>query len=219
MDDAEPHPTTPARRARFEALHRAHARAVLAFAIRRAASAEDAADVVADTFLVAWRRLDDVPDGDGARLWLYGVARRVAANHRRGARRRDRLGARLAEHLHPLLLTPDVTATSDDVSAVRAALARLPEDDRELLQLVAWEGLTSTQIGTVMGVPAATVRTRVHRARNRLRAALGDLERIEPPDDSSLGCRTAPTARERIARHGHDVADEQPFVPETGRSQ
>lgn len=205
MHHAEPEATRQARRARFEALHRVHARALLALAVRRARGPEDAADIVADTFLVAWRRLDDVPAGDEARLWLYGVARRVAANHRRGNRRRDHLGAKLAEAISPLLAVTDETAATDNVSAVRAALGTLPAADREVLQLVAWEGLTAVQVGAVLGVPAATVRTRLHRARRRLRAAM-------PEADDGVALPPRP---EHIARTGHDTTDEPPLVRET----
>ena len=68
---------------------------MLAYVLRRVERAEDAGDVVAETFLVAWRRMDKVPAGDEARLWLYGVARRQLANQRRGELRRSRLADRL----------------------------------------------------------------------------------------------------------------------------
>src|ERR1700756_2382861 len=80
---------------RFERLYGEHGRALLAYALRRTSDAQDAADVVADVFLVAWRRLDDVPSGDGGRLWLYGVARHALANQQRSERRRERLAERL----------------------------------------------------------------------------------------------------------------------------
>ncbi|HEY3140934.1 MAG TPA: sigma factor, partial [Acidimicrobiales bacterium] len=79
------------RREEFEELYRAQVRSLLAYALRRVDHPEQAADVVAETMLVAWRRLDQVPPGDEARLWLFGVARRVLANQRRGSARRDRL--------------------------------------------------------------------------------------------------------------------------------
>src|SRR6201999_686174 len=84
---------------RFTKLYRDHGRAILEYALRRVADREDAADVVAETFLVVWRRMEEVPIGDGARLWLYGVARNVLANMHRAERRRTRLGRRLAETL------------------------------------------------------------------------------------------------------------------------
>ncbi|MEV4259420.1 RNA polymerase sigma factor, partial [Spirillospora sp. NPDC049652] len=89
------HPTSN----RFEDLYAENRAKVLGYALRRTGDPQDAADVVAETFLVAWRRLDDVPPGDEARLWLYGVARRVLAGQRRGERRRSALGARLRSEL------------------------------------------------------------------------------------------------------------------------
>ncbi|HEV7763305.1 MAG TPA: RNA polymerase sigma factor [Acidimicrobiales bacterium] len=158
-------------RDRFEALFAECGREVLAFAVRRTDQPADAADVVAETFLVAWRRLDVVPPGDEARLWLYGVARQVMANTRRGERRRARLGERLATAVgeHVVADHAEVVGT---VTAVRAALADLPTDDRELLQLTVWEGLTSAQAAVVLGIPAGTVRSRLHTLRGRLRTAI-----------------------------------------------
>src|ERR1700759_687699 len=80
--------------ARFNRLYREQGRAILAYALRRGAAPEDAADVVPGTFLVAWRRFGEVPIDDGALLWLYTVAGNVIANQRRAERRRTRLGAR-----------------------------------------------------------------------------------------------------------------------------
>jgi len=92
-DDAYlPDLTADARRRRFEGLYAEHQAGVLGYVLR---SAHDAGDVFAETFLVAWRRLDDAPTGETARLWLYGVARRVLADHRRGESRRSHLADRL----------------------------------------------------------------------------------------------------------------------------
>src|SRR3954467_6014881 len=120
--------------ARFAAPYRDHARDVLAYAVRRAASAEDAADVVAETFLVAWRRDADVPRGAGARLWLYGVARRTLANQLRGERRRSRPAARMRAEL-PAVLAAAVAAPTGADHHVLAAIAALGESDREVLLL------------------------------------------------------------------------------------
>src|SRR6185369_10842354 len=81
---------------RFEALYAATREPILAYLLRRVDWPEDAADLLADVYLVAWRRIDEVPRGDGARMWLYGVARRQLANHRRGDRRRTALASALA---------------------------------------------------------------------------------------------------------------------------
>jgi RNA polymerase sigma factor (sigma-70 family) len=156
---------------RFRRLFADTERDLLAYALRRVDRAEDAADVVAETFLVAWRRLERVPAGDEARLWLYGVARRQLANQRRGHLRRLRLADRLRAELP--VATAGLHGPGDyRIAAVRAALARLEEEDREILRLTSWEGLAPAQIAAVMGVPAVTVRSRLHRARKRLRSEL-----------------------------------------------
>ena len=156
----------------FDANHRA----VLAYALRRTSPA-DAADVLAETMLVAWRRIDDVPRGGEARPWLYGVAHKALANHRRGASRRDRLHERLAEVVTESLAHP--MEPFGDQLWVRAALLALDDVDREVLTLTAWEELTPTEIAAVLDVPAATVRTRLHRARCRLREELQSRNREE----------------------------------------
>jgi RNA polymerase sigma-70 factor, ECF subfamily len=181
---------------RFSALHRANARPLLGFALRRAARPEDAADVVAETMLVAWRRIDEAPDGAGARLWLYGVARRVLANNRRGLRRRDRLGERLRRDVQRLVV-PDVALGVTAAAELRRALAALSADDREVLQLAAWEGLGPQEIATVLEASPVAVRSRLHRARARLR---DELDRHDLPH--------RPPA-------GHEHPDERPLVRKT----
>jgi RNA polymerase sigma-70 factor (ECF subfamily) len=162
---------------RFRQVFDDHRRAVLGYALRRVADPADAADVLAETFLTAWRRLDDLPAGDGTRPWLLGVARRVLANQRRGARRHAGLADRLADELATQL--PAVTGADAADIGLRDALARVPERDREILLLSAWEDLTPAQIAAVTGLRRATVRTRLHRARRRLQAEL-DLDQAKP---------------------------------------
>lgn len=157
------------RRRRFEDVYAACHGPVLGYALRRTDSSDDAADVVAETFLTAWRRLDEVPAGDAARLWLYGVARRVLANMRRGRRRRlalaDRLRAELAAGYRP----PEVTGERAEITRV---FRSLPEADRELLALAAWEGLDPGQIAVTLGCSRNAARIRLHRARRRLAGRL-----------------------------------------------
>jgi RNA polymerase sigma-70 factor (ECF subfamily) len=149
---------------RFERLFRHHHTAVAAYA-RRRAPAEVADDVVASTFLVAWRRLDDVP---GEELpWLLAVARNVIATQARGTRRRGALVARL--RTGETAASPPSDERRDDVAA---ALARLPADDREAITLIAWEGLQPSEAARVLGQSAASFRVRLHRARRRLRREL-----------------------------------------------
>ena len=152
------------RQARFEQLYRAHAGAVRKYAVRRVGSDAIADDVVSDVFLVVWRRLDDVP---GRPLpWLLAIARRALANRRRSERRAVALSDRVASLRRP------VAAPAQIGDRLLDALSTLPEPDRELLMLVAWEGLEVSEIGQLLGVQSGTVAVRLHRARRRLAAAL-----------------------------------------------
>jgi len=160
VDDSPP----DARRERFEQVFATHRDAVLGYLRRRTDSGHDAADLLADTFLVAWRRLDDVPLAPQTRPWLYGVARRLLANHRRGEGRRHALATKLRNELSET--PPDHQPLQDDTPAARAFRA-LPEQDRELLSLVAWEELDTAQLATVLGISRNAVRIRLHRARKR----------------------------------------------------
>jgi RNA polymerase sigma-70 factor (ECF subfamily) len=147
---------------RFEQIYAEHARAVHRYALRRMAP-DEAEDVVAEVFLVAWRRLEDVPAQP--RGWLLGVARRVASNARRGERRRTALHDRLtAEH------SPGQETAGE--SRLALALLELSEADREALTLVAWDGLGYRDAAQVLGVRESTFGVRLLRARRRLARAL-----------------------------------------------
>lgn len=148
-----------------DALFRAHGADVLAYALRRT-DVESAQDVVAEVFLIAWRRADRLPDQEPV-LWLYAVARRVLANQRRAARRRDAL----VDVLGRLGGRHDA-ASEPGCSSLIVALGRLRADDREVLMLTAWEGLDASQVAAVFGCTPQAVHTRLHRARVRLRAEL-----------------------------------------------
>lgn len=168
----------------MDALYAAHGRSVLAYAVRRAAGEQDAADVLSETFLVAWRRLDDIPPGEQALMWLYAVARRILANQKRGERRRQRLSERLGRELVSALET--VAATEPAGVPVVAALAGLRPDDREIVLLTAWEELSPQQIGTVLGISSIAARSRLHRARKRLRALLDQPAEVDGVDQLSV---------------------------------
>jgi len=158
------------RRARFERLFRDTYEVVLGYALRRAGP-DLAQDVVAETFTIAWRRLDDVPRDPVP--WLLGVARRVLANQRRGERRRDAL----VERLSAPMPEPEPARDTRGSPALQA-LALLPEHDRELLLLLAWEGLDAAAAAEVLGCSRPSLAVRLHRARRRFAAALADLERL-----------------------------------------
>jgi RNA polymerase sigma-70 factor, ECF subfamily len=154
---------------RFEVIFSRYGPNILGYLLRRVEVSEDAADLMAEVFAIAWRRIDSVPAGEEARLWLYGIARKVLANHRRGSLRRDRLAERLRAEL-ALRRRHHEPETSQ---TVRDALAGLRPADRELLTLTAWELLTPVEIATLLDLDPATVRTRLTRARARLRQILG----------------------------------------------
>jgi RNA polymerase sigma-70 factor, ECF subfamily len=162
----------PTRNERFESIFRDHYAAVRSYALRRAPP-DMAPDVVAETFLVAWRRLDDVPADPLP--WLFGVARRVLANARRSADRGLALERRLAGAAVPAGLA-DPGERAGEAELVRAALARLSERDRETLMLVAWEELCSARAARAAGCTRAAFAVRLHRARGRLAAQLVSLE-------------------------------------------
>jgi RNA polymerase sigma-70 factor (ECF subfamily) len=155
-------------RERFERIYREHFRVVLRFAAARI-DPERARDVAAETFLVAWRRLDDVPVEP--RLWLLGVARKVLAGQFRSESRRDALVLRL-ETEPARAGDADLSGTIADRDKVLAAFAALREPDRELLRLVTWDGLTPVEAAEVLGVTRVAFAVRLHRARRRLRDAL-----------------------------------------------
>jgi RNA polymerase sigma factor (sigma-70 family) len=175
-------PRELADRARFEALYASCHKAILGYVLRRVAQPEDGADVIAETFLVAWRRLDDVPEGEEARLWLYGVARRALANQRRGEQRRTALAERLRTDL---AIASTTYESGSRLSEVIDALARLPEGERELLRLEGWEDLDARQIATVLGISQNAIRIRLHRARRRLARELAAIDR------DTVACSTA----------------------------
>lgn len=148
------------RQDRFTALFQAAYGPLWAYARRRVPAA-DVDDVVADAFAVAWRRLEDVPGGEGALPWLYGVAYRTIANSRRSAVRRHGL-------LQRLMAQPAVTADTAD-SPVLDALANLAPAEQEILRLSAWEGLGPAEIAAVLGCTPNAAALRLSRARARLR--------------------------------------------------
>jgi RNA polymerase sigma-70 factor (ECF subfamily) len=167
MEEAE-------RRRRLEALFRDHAEAVHAYARRRTSSA-NADDAVSEVFAVACRRLEDVPDA--ALPWLLACARRVLANQRRSARRHGALRSRL-------LAAPGWTLPVEEGDGLlRLAMNELSARDREVLLLIAWEGLAPAEVAVVIGCSRGAALTRLHRARKRLQAALDRLESPNTPTD------------------------------------
>jgi RNA polymerase sigma factor (sigma-70 family) len=162
-------------RERFEHVYQQTRIPILAYLARRTESAEDAADMLGEVYLIAWRRITDLPAGEQARLWLFGVARRVLANQRRRYRSQDRLAATLEETLRLHGRDEQWAVREEGLSdTIVAALNTLSASDRELLMLSAWEELSPGEIAVVLSRPAALIRVRLHRARAKLRARLFD---------------------------------------------
>ncbi|WP_051662443.1 MULTISPECIES: RNA polymerase sigma factor [unclassified Microbacterium] len=141
---------------------------LLAYLSRRVGP-DDAADLLGETMVVAWRRVRQLPtDPERARMWLFGVARGTLLNHARGERRRWALADRIRSHAAEELST----APADTGSEVRDAIARLGPDLSELVRLVHWDGFSLTDAAELLGIPASTARGRYQRAKVELRAAL-----------------------------------------------
>ena len=155
-------------KSRFELIWKEHRLEVLAYCMRRA-SGIDAEDACAETFLVTWRRIGEVPPPPHTRLWLYGTTRRVLANQWRSVSRRTRLekklgGLGVSNGLDPALL---VIQNAED-RAVVEAVRRLRPQDREIVMLDAWEELSREEIAISMGMTRPAVDQRIHRAYRRL---------------------------------------------------
>ena len=153
--------------ARLEQLFHAHHQAIMRYAARRI-HAEHVDDVVAETFLVAWRRLDRVPDDPLP--WLLAVARNTIATQQRAAKRQAKLTERIA--IHTATATPAQPAPASDDRDLFHALTRLRPTEREAITLIAWDGLTPAEAATVLGQSRIAFRVRLHRAKKRLRAQL-----------------------------------------------
>ena len=188
------------REERFRTLYESARSRLLAYALRRTTSAEDAADVVAETFATAWRRIDDVPDGEAEILWLYATARRVIANYRRRTRHRTDVVERLAVEM-AASFAKQRDANEEDALVATRVLARLSEDDREILMLAGWEGLDSTQLACTLGCSPTAARIRLHRARIRLTAEFTNLGKRSKQERHSR--QVSP--RERVSE---DVVEE-----------
>lgn len=149
-------------------MYEAHYGAVSAYARRRAANPADAQDAVAETFTIAWRRLEELPEPEAVLPWLYGVARRVMANQRRGNQRRVDLLTRLRGHGPGTVEFEGRLDADEERRTVLSALARLREGDQELLRLAVWEELPHRDVAQILGCSESSVAVRLHRARDRL---------------------------------------------------
>ncbi len=163
----------------FEQTVRREAPALLAYLSRRTADPADAADLLGDVLVVIWRRIDAMPpDAAAARMWMFGVARKVLAGGYRSARRRQALTDRLR---HELTTEPD-TADLDGSKAIDVedprrerlslALNQLKPSEREIVSLIHWDGFTLSEAARHLHLRLSTTRSRYYRARDRLKRLL-----------------------------------------------
>jgi RNA polymerase sigma-70 factor (ECF subfamily) len=184
---------------RFAELYRAHYPSIHAYC-RRRTDPGHVDDAVAETFLVAWRRIDDVPDGREALMWLYRVAHRVVGHQWRSSTRWSRLGRRVGGQRTPEAPGPAEHAVHDDeCRRVLEAIDQLKPADSELLLLVAWEQLSTTDLAVVLDVTPNTASQRLSRARKQLASRFDRLDEprtarrhdhpIDAPDALEGGAR------------------------------
>lgn len=174
--------TPPLASADLAEAFRREAGGLLGYFIKRDVPVEDAADLVSDTFLTAWRssRTSKI-EPDLLRAWLFGIARKVLSRYRRGRSRRSALSDRLRLALAADLAAQHSAAAGEDDldERVRSLIARLPEIDQEIVRLVYWDGFAQAEVATILGKPATAVRARLSRARKVLRDQLADSADIE----------------------------------------
>ena len=158
--------------ARFEQVYADTRVAILGYLLRRCSDPCDAADLLAETYLTAWRRIQDIPDGDQALLWLYGVAHRTLANYHRHRRVENRLAGTLRAQLTHELDRESHTTTARWTSASLIALRPWSVADREVIELSALEQLTPAEIAVMLNKRPGAIRVRLHRIRRALRLHL-----------------------------------------------
>lgn len=158
--------------ARFTSLYDTHYRAILGYLVRRVHSMATAQDLAEDVFLIAWTKLPDVPTGDEGGYWLYGVAKRVLANHQRKMARRSGITARFRLPSIDSDQPEQQLIRSTEAEAVDDAIAGLRDQDQELIRLAYWDELPHATIGALLGCSRSAVDVRLHRAVRRLRKAM-----------------------------------------------
>jgi RNA polymerase sigma-70 factor (ECF subfamily) len=171
----------------FDELYNGYHLDIVRYGVRRTADVDTAADLAQEVFVVAWRRRDQVPDN--SLPWLYGVARRLLANHRRAQHRApltqpftDLLRSAQADH-------PDSVAALTDLAT---ALGQLADIDQEILRLIGWEQLTIDEAATVLACSRTAAKVRLHRARRRLAAVLSA---TAAPPPTAAPARARPMAQ------------------------
>ncbi|HEY6629161.1 MAG TPA: sigma-70 family RNA polymerase sigma factor [Acidimicrobiia bacterium] len=173
--------------ARFADLYRRHGKQLHAYCLRRT-SGSNAADAVAETFLVAWKKIEMVPEGEAALAWLYAVAYRVLSHQWRHKARSRRLIERLSGLTDSEPPPPDVLLVrSEEYRMVVKASSRLKPIDQEILRLTLWEELSHADVGVVLGIEASAVKQRAYRARRNLAIEYQKLTKDRQPPTALEG--------------------------------
>ena len=160
----------------------AHRNAILRYGLRRLDERSEAEDLVAETFIVVWRRFDELPPRNEELFWLYGIAGRVLANLRRTQQRSMRLESRLAFERE---LGQEIPRYSlEDVETLMKALGSLSSVEREIIQLAYWEKLSYREIGVALGCSEKAAGIRLSRARQALRERLNQTTALPAPTPS-----------------------------------
>ena len=176
------------RERQFRLLYERNYAPITAYVRRRVNQGDGSeADIVAEVFIVAWRRFPDVPVQPNELPWLYGVARNLVANHFKNVQRSNDLTDRLV--IEEGVATDFERDMSDLNGRVRHALAQLSELDREIFRLIHWEELSHEEVGQSLGITAKAVERRVARARRKVRGYLGDYDEPLSPASTTLPTR------------------------------
>lgn len=161
----------------FVDLYERYHRQIAAYCGRRTRP-DQVDDAVSDTFLVAWRRIDDVPHGESALPWLYGVAHKVLSHQWRSRFRRKRLNSKLKSMgVAPVVKPEEVVVQRSESRRALKALERLGTTDQEILRMAAWEGLTHDEIAVALGIRPGAVRQRFYQAKKNLTRQYNRLEK------------------------------------------
>ncbi|MBT8164256.1 MAG: sigma-70 family RNA polymerase sigma factor [Acidimicrobiia bacterium] len=163
-------------------MYEEHYADIRSYCLRRL-SVEAANDAAAEIFIVAWRKIDEVPQGAEARLWLFAVARNTVAHQYRSRSQTSRLRSKLEQ----TAVRSPAGASAEDVvvrrsqdRAVLEALGRMKPDDQELVRLKMWEELSHAEIGEVFGISAHAVDMRMQRVGKRLARLLSATKGVRP---------------------------------------
>jgi RNA polymerase sigma factor (sigma-70 family) len=166
-----------AHEARFAEIYENYNRHVRAYC-RRRTTADRVDDAVADTFLTAWRRINDVPDGSDALPWLYGVAFKVLGHQWRSRSRKAKLAEKLRSMgVEPLRQPEEQVVVNEESRQVLDAIENLNKTDKEILLLAAWEDMAHADIAEILGIQVGAVRQRFYQARKNLTREYNRLER------------------------------------------